>query len=105
MQNFMAPHAIARELWPFKNWPFCPHCLKTKKDIELKFASLCSLLKALTACKKSISQRHQKEPKSGPKFCITANGKSISCSLFRSQAANNDSFLSVNSAQVSTPSG
>ena len=27
MQNFMALHAIALELWPFKNlkkWPFCP---------------------------------------------------------------------------------
>ena len=44
MQNFMALHAIARELWSFKNlenWPFCPPLLEN----EIRYrAVICFIL-------------------------------------------------------------
>ena len=47
---------------------------------EIRFrAEICFILftiKGPDSVQKSISQRHQKEPKTGPKFCITAYGKS-----------------------------
>ena len=48
----------------------------------------------------NVSSGTRKSPKRGQNFALRPMGKVNNCSLFRSQAANNDSFLSVNSAQV-----
>ena len=109
MQNFMALHAIAREIWPFKKFEKLA-VLHPLLENEIRYrAEICFVLftiKGPDSVQKINKSAAPERAQNGAKiYHLRPMGKVNNCSLFRSKAANNDSFLSVNSAQVSTPSG